>query len=251
MLLHRPLLFLQVGKHIVLHLVGELGDGQLDEGQHGARVARADLVQLLTELLVAHVAGAVLVQHLEDALQLIPLNVHEREQVLEARDGLVGVQQLREVQQAGLVGIHLLAVAEELQLLLLPVGLLLRHLRLAVLLARVLCALDDDGQDQVHEPQGDGDHDAYHDERHLRVFLDHRDGDEAPAVACDNLLEEREVRVHDRGEGPGAARARHYVPGQHGVDGVDMLHQDDGPERQQAEEHEAGEEQGLHGAQQS
>mmetsp|Transcript_32424 Transcript_32424/g.82606 ORF Transcript_32424/g.82606 Transcript_32424/m.82606 type:complete len:259 (-) Transcript_32424:639-1415(-) len=249
MLLHRPLLFLQVGKHIVLHLVGELGDGQLDEGQHGARVARADLVELLAELLVADSAGAVLVQEPEHALELVLLDVHQGEQLAEGSDVLVGVDQLLKADLARTIRIHLLTEAIQLLLVLLLLQLFLPQLVLSVLVAGVLGSLHDHREDQVHEAQGDSDHDGDQNAGRPGLRHDHRHRDQAPAVARHHLLEERQRGLTDRREASVAPIAAWVA--QLRVDGVDVLHEHDRPDHQQGAQHNGGEEQGLHDAHQT
>mmetsp|Transcript_94588 Transcript_94588/g.204207 ORF Transcript_94588/g.204207 Transcript_94588/m.204207 type:complete len:286 (-) Transcript_94588:209-1066(-) len=223
----------------------ELEDGHLDQAEHGVNVPVLDLVELFAELLVTALAGAVRVHHPEEDIQVIHLDVHTHEEFPEFLAVVPGVRELLDFDGARVVLIQILADLLQLVLLVLVLDLLLHGLELEVLVPGVLQPLEDDRHDQVQEPEDNGDHGAAEDHGGPGLRLDDGDVQRAPAIARDQLLPDREVRVQDAAVGPGAPLAAQGLVVDGDDDWVDELDQHDRPQRRQHEEHAEPEEQRL------
>mmetsp|Transcript_29648 Transcript_29648/g.88043 ORF Transcript_29648/g.88043 Transcript_29648/m.88043 type:complete len:448 (+) Transcript_29648:648-1991(+) len=138
-------------------LAQAVGDIHLHEHHHRPDVPCLDLDELLDELRVAHLAGAVQVEHAEDGRELLLLDVHGRQEEAELLVVPVPLVELLQDDHAGVVDIHPGAVVHQRRLpVIVPASKLLR-LQRRVSVPRVLRPLDDDRQDQIHHAEGNAD----------------------------------------------------------------------------------------------
>mmetsp|Transcript_86441 Transcript_86441/g.249402 ORF Transcript_86441/g.249402 Transcript_86441/m.249402 type:complete len:598 (+) Transcript_86441:175-1968(+) len=210
------------GSHVDLHRL----DVVHDEYDERVLILSSQLVELVDKLGVIDVARTVFVQNVKDCSKVLSVDVNRSQSGGEVLVGVVTLQQLFEGEAAAMILVHGITHLYELapgflQLLLLLLCLLSDEgcLIVSVCLLRLL---DDDRQDQVDDKQIDRHHDGQEEQHRPRRLLDDRQRDQAPAVARDDLLDEGQAGMSNRGVSPAATIA--IVPWYPLNDRLDELH---------------------------
>mmetsp|Transcript_124529 Transcript_124529/g.265494 ORF Transcript_124529/g.265494 Transcript_124529/m.265494 type:complete len:279 (+) Transcript_124529:421-1257(+) len=176
--------------HLAENVRPHFGDVVLDEDEKRVAVAALHLVNLLHELVVVNLPGAVLVHDAEDQADVVPGDIHGPERVGELGVRIEALAELKHGEVAVAVLVHFGADLEKpLSGLLILVRLHLDDL-LQVFSMRLLGTIDDHSEDQVQGSEVDAEDGPHKDHRRPRVSLDDGHCDVAPAVTCDDLLDE-------------------------------------------------------------